>query len=123
MKVGMKLLVLDGNPTISEVLSSYMRLLGHEVDEAGDGREAIRQLQINRYDIVITDSEITSIDGPEICKFIKSHFQDTYVIGMSGYLSALTDLKKAGADICISKPFNLDELKTILERLREYDCR
>jgi CheY-like chemotaxis protein len=123
MKVGMKLLVVDGNPTISEVLSSYMRLLGYKVDEAGDGREAIRQLQINRYDIVITDSEITSIDGSEICKFIKSHFQDTYVIGMSGYLSALTDLKKAGADICISKPFNLDELKTILERLRDYDCR
>jgi len=49
----MKLLVVDGNPTISEVLSSYMRLLGHEVDEAGDGREAIRQLQINRHDIVI----------------------------------------------------------------------
>ena len=75
-------------------------------------------LTINRYDIVITDSEITSIDGPEICKFIKSHFQDTYVIGMSSYLSALTDLKNAGADICISKPFRLCDLKNIIENPR-----
>ena len=111
----MKVLVIDGNQKIAEVLSSYMQLLGYEADEAIDGREAIRQLQNTHYDIVITDSEITSIDGAELCKFIKSHFQAIYIIGMSSYLSALKDLQEAGADVCLSKPFSLDELKKILE--------
>jgi CheY-like chemotaxis protein len=114
----MKMLVIDGNPNISQVLSSYMRLLGCEAYEAIDGKEAIRQLQNTNYDLVITDSEIPGIDGAELCRFIKSHFQAVCVIGMSGYLSALPALKKAGADFCLSKPFDLDELKNILERLR-----
>jgi CheY-like chemotaxis protein len=111
----MKVLVIDGNPKIAQVLSSYMKLLGYDADEAIDGREVIRQLQNTHYDIVITDSEITSIDGPEICKFIKSHYQNIYVIGISGYLSALTDLADAGADFCLAKPFCLNELKKAIE--------
>jgi DNA-binding response OmpR family regulator len=111
----MKVLVTDGNPKIAQVLSSYMKLLGYDADEAFDGREVIRQLQNTHYDIVITDSEITGIDGAELCKFIKLHFQAIYVIGMSSYLSDLKDLQEAGADVCLSKPFSLDELKKILE--------
>jgi CheY-like chemotaxis protein len=115
----MKVLVVDGNPKISQVLSSYTKLFGHETDEANDGREAIRQLQSSRYDIVITDSEIISVDGAELCKFIKSHFQEIYIIGISGYLSALKDLEDAGADICLPKPFCLNELKNAIERFQQ----
>ena len=113
----MNVLVVEGNWGIAQVLSSFVKLCGHAVDEASDGREAIRQLQGSRYDIVITDSEIISVDGPELCKFIKSHFRDVYVIGMSGYLSALKDLADAGADICFYKPFDIDQVRKAI------DCR
>jgi CheY-like chemotaxis protein len=111
----MKVLVVDGNRNITQVLSSLLGLFGHAADEASEGREALRKLQIGRFDIVITDSEITSIGGPEICKFIKSHYQNIYVIGMSGYLSALKDLTDAGADFCLAKPFCLNDLKKAIE--------
>jgi len=113
----MKVLVVEGNQGISQVLSSFLKLFGHVVDETSNGRDAIRQLQSSQYDIVITDSEIVSVDGPEICKFIKSHFQDIYVIGISGYLSALKDLEDAGADISFYKPFDVANLKKAI------DCR
>lgn len=116
----MKVLVIEGNPKIAEVLSSYMKLFGHEMDEADNGRDAIRQMQRSGYDIVITDSEIIGIDGPELCKFIKSHYQDIYIIGISGYPSALNDLEDAGADICFSKPFCLDELAKEIDRFQEF---
>ena len=73
------------------------------------------QLLTKRYDMVIIDSELVSIDGPELCKFVKARFQGIYVIGMSGYLSALDDLKNAGADSCLAKPFELDLLRSLLE--------
>jgi CheY-like chemotaxis protein len=71
-KAAVKVLVADGNPKITQVLSSYVKLFGHATDEAHDGREAVRQLQSSRYNIVITDPELFSIDGMELCKFIKS---------------------------------------------------
>ncbi len=111
----MKVLVVESNSGIAQLLSSFLRRCGHAVDEASYGREAIRQLQSGRYDIVITDSEIIGVDGAELCKFIKTHFNDIYVIGISGYLSALKDLADAGADICFSKPFDSDLLKKAID--------
>ena len=119
----MKVLVVDGNRNISQALSSYIKLFGHETDEANNGREAIRQLQRSRYDLVVTDSEIIGVDGAELCKFIKSNFQDIYIIGISGYLSALKDLADAGADICFSKPFCLDELMKAMECFQQFITR
>jgi CheY-like chemotaxis protein len=114
-KIAMQVLVVEGNSGISQVLSAFLKRDGHIVDEAYDGRDAIRQLQRGQYDIVITDSEIISVDGPELCKFISSHFRDIYVIGISGYLSALKDLKDAGADICFSKPFDINYPKRAID--------
>ena len=113
----MNVLIVEGHSGVAQVLSSYVKLCGHVADEASYGREAIRKLQSSRYDIVITDSEIIGVDGAELCKYIKSHFQDIYAIGISGYLSALKDLADAGADICFSKPFDSDLLKKAI------DCR
>jgi CheY-like chemotaxis protein len=111
----MQVLVVEGNTGISQVLSAFLKRCGHVVDETNNGRDAIRQLQNSPYDIVITDSEIVSVDGPELCKFIKSQFRGIYVIGISGYLSALKDLKDAGADICFSKPFDIDYVKKAID--------
>lgn len=113
----MKVLVVESNSGIAQLLSSFLRRCGHAVDEASYGREAIHKLQSSRYDIVITDSEIISVDGAELCKYIKTHVQDIYVIGISGYLSALKDLADAGADVCFSKPFDIDQLRKAI------DCR
>ena len=113
----MKVLVVESNSGIAQLLSSFLMRGGHVVDEASYGREAIHKLQSSRYDIVITDSEIISVDGAELCMYIKTHFQDIYVIGISGYLSALKDLADAGADVCFSKPFDVDQLRKVI------DCR
>lgn len=111
----MRALVVDGNCMVTQLLSTFMGLLGCAADEACDGREAVMQLLTNRYDMVIIDSELVSIDGPELCKFIRSRFLGVYIIGMSGYLSALDDLKAAGADACLAKPFDLKRIQSLIE--------
>ena len=113
----MKVLVVESNSGIAQLLSSFLRRCGHVVDDSSYGRDAIHKLQGSRYDIVITDSEIIGVDGAELCKYIKSHFQGIYIIGISGYLSALKDLADAGADVCFSKPFDIDQVRKAI------DCR
>jgi len=111
----MKLLVVDDNPDILQILSAMVTFFGHGVDEAGDGIEAIRLLNQGRYDVVVTDADMPRFDGVQLCRFLKAQLPDIRVIGMSGDLSSLKELKNAGADICLPKPFGLDEFKSAIE--------
>ena len=111
----MKLLVVDDSPEVVEILSTILKLLGHGVDEAYDGIEAVQRLRENWYDIVITDARMPGMGGVEICNFLKLQFPDIYIIGISGSSVALKELKDAGAHICLSKPFHLDELEEAVD--------
>jgi CheY-like chemotaxis protein len=111
----MKLLVVDDNPDILQILSSMISLFGHGVDEACDGLEAIMLIRQGRYDVVVTDADMPRVDGVQLCKFVKTQRPDVHVVGMSGDLSALKELEKAGADICLPKPFGLDEFQSAIE--------
>jgi CheY-like chemotaxis protein len=111
----MKLLVVDDNPDILQILSSMITHFGHGVDEAGDGLEAIRLLKQYRYDVVVTDADMPRFDGVQLCRFLKSKLPDIHVIGMSGDLSSLKELENAGADICLPKPFGLAEFQSAIE--------
>jgi DNA-binding response OmpR family regulator len=113
----MKLLIIDDCSENVEILSTAMELSGHRVDEAYDGIEAIERLQNDSYDVVIVDAEMPRMGGVEVCKFLKSRFLDVYVIGMSGCLLSMIELKDAGADICLSKPFHIELLEEIIENL------
>jgi CheY-like chemotaxis protein len=112
----MKLLVVDDHPGIVHILSSVVTCLGHQADEAGGGFEAMERLKGNRYDVVITDAEMPGGDGIDLCKYIKSRIPDVYVVGMSGNLHALQSLRDAGADVCLLKPFGMDELNEAIEK-------
>ena len=112
----MKLLVVDDNPDILQILSSIITLFGHGADLAGDGLEAIRLLQHGRYDVVVTDADMPRVDGIQLCKFVKAQRPDIHVIGMSGDLSALKEMENAGADFCLPKPFGLDEIRSAIEK-------
>jgi two-component system, NarL family, sensor histidine kinase EvgS len=107
----MKFLVVDDDSAIRHVVSSIVRLFGHDADEANDGLEAIEQLQNKRYEVVITDAQMPNIDGAKLCTFLKSQFPSTYIIGISGSSSSLKGLEQAGADICLAKPFSIHTLE------------
>jgi CheY-like chemotaxis protein len=113
----MRVLVVESSVAVAQVLSDFVRLCGHVAEDTYNGREAIRRLQEGLYEIVITDSEIVSVDGVELCRFIKANFQDVLVIGMSGYLSTLREFEDAGADLRLAKPFALRKLKAVFDSM------
>lgn len=105
----MNLMIVDDDPNIRSFLSTAMKQFGHRVDIASNGLEAIDLLMTNGYDIIVTDAEMPGMDGIELCKVIKSQFSDIIIIGISGS-HAIIELKDAGADICLSKPFSISDL-------------
>jgi two-component system response regulator MprA len=112
----MRLLVVDDDPDVLALLSSAMRLCGHTVDTAGDGLDAINLQLNNRYDAVITDADMPRMDGFRLCRFTKAQFPNIRVIGMSGAWAEKA-FRKAGADMCLAKPFNIGELQKAVEKL------
>jgi len=112
----MKLLVVDDDPGIVDILSISLTESGYEVDEAHDGIEAVEKLRNNSYDVAIIDAVMPGMNGAEVCKFIKSHFPTTYIIGISGYPDSLEKLKNEGADICFTKPFRIDQIKRAIKK-------
>lgn len=111
----MKILIVDDYVDIVNIISSFLELSGYETDKAYNGLEAAKLLKKSAYEIVITDAEMPGMNGRELCELIKASFPAIYIIGISGSLQALNELKNAGADVCFSKPFRINDLDEAID--------
>ncbi|MDD5170425.1 MAG: response regulator [Syntrophales bacterium] len=110
----MRTLVVDDNPMITELLMINMKYLGHEVDKADDGQDAVDLLEERQYDVVITDGYMPKMTGFDLCRFIRSKYPSTYIIGVTGSTN-LKEFAEAGANACFPKPFRFSRLQQAIE--------
>lgn len=113
----MKLLVVEDERDLNEIIAKALTINGYVVDSCFDGQEAYEYLSLNEYDGAILDIMLPKLDGFDVLERIRSNGIQTPVL----FLTA-RDSKKdiihgldLGADDYISKPFDLDEL---LARIR-----
>ena len=115
----MKILLVDDDPSILEILRDLMTIFGHEYVTANDGLEAIEKLKKDSFHIVLTDMMMPGMDGMELLKYINRNYPSIKVIVVTGYdrTFTFTDVIRAGASDFISKPFDTDELEAKIDRL------
>jgi len=117
-----KVLFLEDEPTIREVLTEYMTITGYEVTEAKDGDQAIGLLKKNTYDIAVLDIMVPGADGFEVLTYLKAHCSDTAVIMLTALEDEKTQVKAFNlyADDYVIKPVSpiilLKRMETILRR-------
>lgn len=106
-----KILVVDDESKIREVIREYAEFDGHAVDEAEDGMQAISRVKENNYDIIILDIMMPKLDGYSTCKEIKK-LKDIPVIMLSARSEEYDKLFgfELGVDDYIVKPFSPKEL-------------
>ena len=106
-----KLLVVDDEPKIREVIREYAEFNGYEVPEAADGMSAVGLCKLNEYDLVILDIMMPKLDGFSACKEIKK-IQDVPIIMLSARGEEYDKLFgfELGIDDYIVKPFSPKEL-------------
>ena len=106
-----KLLVVDDEPNIREVIREYAEFNGYEVTEAADGMSAVGLCKLNEYDLVILDIMMPKLDGFSACKEIKK-IQDVPIIMLSARGEEYDKLFgfELGIDDYIVKPFSPKEL-------------
>ncbi|MGE9874522.1 response regulator transcription factor [Hornefia butyriciproducens] len=106
-----KLLVVDDEPKIREVIREYAEFNGYEVTEAADGMSAVGLVKLNDYDLVILDIMMPKLDGFSACKKIKK-IKDVPVIMLSARGEEYDKLFgfELGIDDYVVKPFSPKEL-------------
>ncbi|OGR00934.1 MAG: diguanylate cyclase response regulator [Deltaproteobacteria bacterium RIFOXYD12_FULL_50_9] len=114
-----KILIVDDNPLIRELLEFSVSSFGFDYASAEDGLQAIEKLQHEPFSIVITDMIMPNMDGMQLLKHITNNFPRIGVIVITGYTGSFsyTDVIMAGASDFITKPFTADELEAKLNRL------
>jgi DNA-binding response OmpR family regulator len=120
-----RVLVVDDDLTVREVVVTYLRAAGYDVGEAADGESALAELRAERADLLVLDLMLPGIDGLEVCRRIRAAGNDVPVIMLTA-LGSETDRVvglEQGADDYVTKPFSPRELvlrvESVLRRVGE----
>jgi len=106
-----RVLVVDDDLTVREVLTTYLRARGHAVVEAGDGVEALRLVRADQPDLVVLDVLLPGMDGREVCRRLRA-MGDIPIIMLTalGLEADRVHGLEIGADDYVGKPFSPREL-------------
>src|SRR4030042_2930750 len=112
------ILIVDDDEVIRETLSDVLRKKGYEIFSEKSGNGTLLILKKNIIDLIRLDIRLPDIDGIEVLKKIKEFDTDILVIMMTAYSDIKTAVSamKLGAYHYINKPFELDELKLLIEK-------
>jgi two-component system response regulator PilR (NtrC family) len=122
-----RVLVVDDEQSMRELLAIMLRQAGYEVTVADGGEAAIQTLKGDSFDLVVTDLRMRKIDGLAVLKAVKDHSPRTIVLVVTAFASTETAVEamRLGAYDYVTKPFKLEELKVTianaLERRRLHD--
>ena len=120
------ILVCDDEPSIRELISVALEVLGYVVETADDGAEALMMFrrERERYSLVVTDHKMPRLDGLELVKQLRTHGFAGKIMVLSGSLEtadrrAYTVL---GVDRIMNKPFGYDEIRQAVQGLLSQDA-
>ncbi len=113
------ILIVDDDLDLRESLADFLNSQGYQVETIGTAIEAFQLYRQYVYDLVISDVVMSKIDGIELLKMIKSFDINAQVILVTGYSSiqGAVEAIKIGADDYFTKPFDLDKINKVVERL------
>ena len=117
----MKILIVDDEIKIREVVSEYAKASNYECEQASNGKDAIEKVRNNNYDCVVLDIMMPELDGFSACKNIKA-IKDVPIIMLSARQEEEDKLFsfEMGVDDYVTKPFSPKELmariKAVCER-------
>ena len=115
----MKLLLLEDDPILQEIIEEFLQGEGFDVESFFDGEKALDAIGSGSYDMLLLDVNVPGIDGFEILSYLREIGNTTPAIYITS-LSGIDDLKKGfdiGADDYLKKPFDLEELKARIDHI------
>ncbi len=111
----MRILLIDDEPMVCELVETMLSAAGHAVVVAANGRIGLEQLETSDIDLVLTDIIMPEVEGIEMVMTIRKRFPDKTIIAMSGGgragdMDFLAAARELGASAILRKPFTIKAL-------------
>jgi DNA-binding NtrC family response regulator len=113
-----RVLIVDDEPRMAEVIGTALSRADYDCRNCGSGAEALAALESFAADVVVTDWKMPDMDGMELLRRLRAERPELPVILLTAYGSvpAAVEAMRAGAFDYITKPFDNDELRTLVAR-------
>lgn len=113
-----RILIVDDEPSLRKVLCAHLGRAGYEVQTAEDGHAAVARLDEEPFDLVVSDLRMPRMDGMELLGWCRSRYPGLPVVLITahGTVDSAVEAIKLGAYDYITKPFDQEELRTIIHR-------
>ncbi|MEW6196881.1 MAG: sigma-54 dependent transcriptional regulator [Bacteroidota bacterium] len=117
-----KILIADDEKPIRDSLKMVLEEEGYSTDTAADGEEALKKIESENFDIVITDIKMPKLDGMQVLETASKTVPETFFIIMTAYASVKTaiDALRLGAYDYLIKPVEFDDVIIRIKRLLDY---
>ena len=114
-----RILIADDDPQVLRTLAEVVKALGHEVQTAPDGRQALEHFFAGSFDLVLTDLAMPEVDGLQVLNRVKAARPSIGVIVLTGNstMELLAAAINRGVDAYITKPFKISEIDSQLRRV------
>jgi len=117
--MGSKILVVDDEINVRELLSHLLENEGYHVELASSAEEALEKIKRAVFDLIISDIRMPGMDGLELLEKIGTMNVDSAVILITGYgsIDSAVEAIKLGALDYIEKPFKIGQLKSLVSQI------
>jgi two-component system response regulator HydG len=117
MDLQIRVLVVDDEPHAQAVAESLERV-GYDCTVAAGGREALRLIEEQNFDIIITDLIMADVGGLEVLAKAKQELPDAEVVILTGHgtIKTAVTAMQAGATTYLTKPLDINELRTVVDK-------
>lgn len=116
-----KILIVDDDKTIRMALTDCFRKVGFDTLEAADGNEALHVVETQQPEVIILDVMMPGMSGIEVCRKLRDNPKTKRIkiimLSARGQEKEKEEGLKAGADRYVTKPFDYEELMSIVEKL------
>jgi CheY-like chemotaxis protein len=116
------ILIIDDDPAIQNIFTQFLEAVGHRVQTASNGKDALALMKTEAPDLVITDIMMPEMDGLELVTHLRDSLPDLPVIAISGGMKTspmnfLPLAKRFGACKVLEKPVSMKDLLANVEEL------
>jgi CheY-like chemotaxis protein len=113
---------VEDEESIRIIVDEMVKILGHQVDVASSGKEALDLLSLNAYDLVVTDLGMPEMNGWQLADIIKEKFDNHMKVAIaSGWGNQKSEVEKTahGIKYNLDKPFGMAQLQKLLDEVAQ----
>ncbi|HZQ49169.1 MAG TPA: response regulator [Candidatus Dormibacteraeota bacterium] len=118
----LRVLVVDDDEVVRATIAEYLRVDGHDVEEANAPLRALAAVRDASYDVVITDRAMPQMSGDQLAREVKRTRPTVWVVMLTGFGDLMTAVgeRPDGVDVVISKPLTMQVLRSALVAARPH---